>query len=66
MRQGRSQAYIDYHWKHRSVWFPTLHGGRSLLGLCGLRMLQRLLAIAIRSSAAARPAGCGAGRITSR
>ncbi len=42
-RQGRSQAYIDYHWKHRTVWFPALHGGRSLLGLCGLRILQRLL-----------------------
>src|SRR5208283_2151695 len=39
MRQGRSQAYIDYHWKHRSVWFPAPHGGRSLLGLCGLRIL---------------------------
>ena len=24
MRQGRSQAYIDYHWKHRRVWFPAL------------------------------------------
>ncbi len=42
-RQGRSQAYIDYHWKHRSVWFPAPRGGRSLLGLCGLRILQRLL-----------------------
>ena len=40
--QGRSQAYIDYHWKHRSVWFPTFRSGRSLLGLCGLRILQRL------------------------
>ncbi len=42
LRQGRSQAYVDYHWKHRSVWFPAFHGGRSLLGLCGLRILQRL------------------------
>ena len=41
--QGRSQAYVDYHWKHRNVWFPTLHGGRSYLGLCGLRLFQRLL-----------------------
>ena len=43
MRQGRSQAYVDYHWKHRSVWFPTFRGGKSLLGLGGLRILQRLL-----------------------
>ncbi len=42
MRHGRSQAYIDYHWRHRRVWYPTLHGGRSLLGLCGLRVLQHL------------------------
>jgi glycosyltransferase involved in cell wall biosynthesis len=42
MRHGRSQGYIAYHWKHRRVWFPALHGGRSLLGLCGLRILQRL------------------------
>ena len=44
MRHGRSQAYIAYHWKHRSVWFPTLHGAKSLLGLCGLRIRERLLA----------------------
>ncbi len=43
MRQGRGQAYIDYHWKHRSAWFPTFRGGKSLLGLCGLRILRRLL-----------------------
>ena len=43
MRQGRSQAYVDYHWRHRSVWFPTLHGGRSLLKLGGLQILQGLL-----------------------
>jgi glycosyltransferase involved in cell wall biosynthesis len=41
-QQGRSQAYIDYHWKHRSLWFPAFRGGSSLLGLCGLRILQRL------------------------
>ena len=42
MSQGRSQAYVDYHWKHRTAWFPALHGGKSFLGLCGLRILQRL------------------------
>ena len=42
MRQGRSQAYVDYHWRHRTVWFPTIHGGRSYLGLCGLRAFQWL------------------------
>jgi glucosyl-dolichyl phosphate glucuronosyltransferase len=41
--QGRSQAYIDYHWAHRRVLLPTLHGGKSLLGLSAVRMLQRLL-----------------------
>ena len=43
MRHGRYQAYTDYHWKHRTVWFPTFRGGRSFLGLCGLRILHRLL-----------------------
>ncbi len=42
MRHGRSQAYIDYHWEHRTVWFPTFRGAKSLLALCGLRILQRL------------------------
>ncbi len=42
-RQGRSQAYVDYHWKHRSDWIPTFRGTKSLLGLGGLRILQRLL-----------------------
>ena len=43
MQRGRCQAYIDYHWKHRTVWFPTFHCGQSSLGLGGLRILQRLL-----------------------
>jgi hypothetical protein len=42
-RQGRSQAYVDYHWRHRSAWFPTFRGAKWSLGLCGLRILQRLL-----------------------
>ena len=41
--QGRCHAYIDYHWRHRSVWFPTFRGGKSHLKLCGLRIVQRLL-----------------------
>ena len=43
MRHGRYQSYVDYHWKHRTVWFPAMHGGRSFLGLCGLRICQWLL-----------------------
>ncbi len=43
MAQGRSRAYVDYHWYHRSVWFPTFRAGRSFSGLCGLRVVQRLL-----------------------
>ena len=42
VRQGRSQAYVDYHWKHRTVWLPALHGAKSLLGLGGLRTSQQL------------------------
>jgi hypothetical protein len=42
-RQGRSQAYVDYHWKHRSAWFPTFCRAKALLGLSGLRILKRLL-----------------------
>jgi len=43
MRQGCSRAYVDYHWKHRIVWLPTFRGARSLLGLAGLRTVQRML-----------------------
>jgi glycosyltransferase involved in cell wall biosynthesis len=43
MRQGRSQAYVDYHWKHRTAWFSLFLTGKFLLELCGLRILQRLL-----------------------
>ena len=43
--QGRSQAYVDYHWRHRTVWFPALHGGKSFLGLCGLQFFRRLLGV---------------------
>jgi glycosyltransferase involved in cell wall biosynthesis len=43
LAQGRSQAYVDYHWKHRSAWFPTFRGGKSMLGLCVPHILRRLL-----------------------
>ena len=42
VRQGRSQAYVDYHWRHHGTWFPTLRSGKSLFGLGGLRTFQRL------------------------
>ncbi len=42
VRQGRSRAYVDYHWRHLGIWFPTFRGGKSLLGLGGLRILQRV------------------------
>lgn len=41
-RQGSSHAYVDYHWRHRTGWFPAIRGGKSLLGLSGLRILRRL------------------------
>lgn len=41
-RQGRSQAYVDYHWRHHGLWFPSLRCGKLLLGLGGLRTFQRL------------------------
>jgi hypothetical protein len=43
MRQGRSNAYIDYHWRHRTIFLPTFRGGKSWLGLSGTRILQSLL-----------------------
>jgi len=42
-RQGHSRAYVDYHWKHRTVRLPTFRGAKSLLGLGCLRAFQRLL-----------------------
>jgi glycosyltransferase involved in cell wall biosynthesis len=42
VRQGHSQAYVDYHWKHHSIWFPTFRAGKLLLGLGGMRIFQRL------------------------
>ena len=42
IRQGRGQAYVDYHWKHCRDWFSTFRGAKSWLGLCGLRILRRL------------------------
>jgi hypothetical protein len=43
MRQGRSQAYLDYHWNHRVAWFPLLRGWKSLLALAGVRAVERWL-----------------------
>jgi glucosyl-dolichyl phosphate glucuronosyltransferase len=41
-RQGRSQAYIDYHWRYCAVVLPALRGGKSWLGLLGVRILHWL------------------------
>ena len=41
-RQGRSRAYIDYHWRHRTVWLSALRAATMVLRLCGLRLLYRL------------------------
>ena len=40
--QGRSQAYVDYHWLHRNRPLATLRGGKFRLGLAGLGALRRL------------------------
>jgi glucosyl-dolichyl phosphate glucuronosyltransferase len=40
--QGRSHAYIDYHWRHHPVLLPRFRGGKSLLALAGLQVLRRL------------------------
>ncbi len=41
-QQGRSQAYIDYHWKHRRAWLSLLHGLAWSARLCGVATLHRL------------------------
>jgi glycosyltransferase involved in cell wall biosynthesis len=41
-RQGRSRAYVDYHWRHRTVWLPSIHSAKSQMELGMLRFLRQL------------------------
>ena len=41
-RQGRSQAYVDYHWLHRKRSLAALRGAKSSLALAGLSTYRRL------------------------